>query len=110
MEMTILAIISPTLQCEWNISSMEQAMITTIVFSGMMLSSTFWGNICDRFGRKMVSFLSSFFFFLQIFPFLFFFLIFNLFIYNFIIFETISLKIYQRNFFFLRNLKNIFIQ
>uniref|UniRef100_A0A914R1W9 Major facilitator superfamily (MFS) profile domain-containing protein n=1 Tax=Parascaris equorum TaxID=6256 RepID=A0A914R1W9_PAREQ len=66
MEMTLLAIISPTLQCEWNISSMEQAMITTVVFSGMMLSSTFWGNICDRFGRKMVFF--SFLFIFQIFP------------------------------------------
>jgi len=27
-------------------------MITTCVFSGMMLSSTVWGKICDRFGRR----------------------------------------------------------
>ncbi|KHN77735.1 Putative transporter [Toxocara canis] len=54
MEMTILAIVSPALQCDWGITAIEQAMITTVVFSGMMLSSTFWGNICDRFGRKTV--------------------------------------------------------
>ncbi|VDK56388.1 unnamed protein product [Anisakis simplex] len=52
MEMTILAVILPALKCEWNISSFEQAMMTTIVFCGMMLSSTFWGNICDKHGRK----------------------------------------------------------
>uniref|UniRef100_A0A915ALZ4 Major facilitator superfamily (MFS) profile domain-containing protein n=1 Tax=Parascaris univalens TaxID=6257 RepID=A0A915ALZ4_PARUN len=50
MEMTLLAIISPTLQCEWNISSMEQAMITTVVFSGMMLSSTFWALMTFSMG------------------------------------------------------------
>uniref|UniRef100_A0A0K0DVX3 MFS domain-containing protein n=1 Tax=Strongyloides stercoralis TaxID=6248 RepID=A0A0K0DVX3_STRER len=53
MEMMILSILSPALHCEWGISSVEQAMITTVVFSGMFLSSTVWGKICDRFGRKV---------------------------------------------------------
>jgi len=26
-----------------------------VVFLGMMLSSTFWGNLSDRYGRKQVS-------------------------------------------------------
>ncbi|KAF9418726.1 hypothetical protein HW555_004554 [Spodoptera exigua] len=52
MEMTILSILSPALHCEWNISKYQQALTTTIVFMGMMLSSTFWGNISDRYGRK----------------------------------------------------------
>ncbi|KPJ11124.1 Synaptic vesicle 2-related protein [Papilio machaon] len=52
MEMTILSILSPALHCEWNISKYQQALTTTIVFLGMMLSSTFWGNISDRYGRK----------------------------------------------------------
>jgi hypothetical protein len=46
MEMTILSILSPALHCDWWISSYEQALITTVVFCGMMLSSTMWGNIC----------------------------------------------------------------
>ncbi|XP_063534120.1 synaptic vesicle 2-related protein [Cydia strobilella] len=52
MEMTILSILSPALHCEWNISKYQQALTTTVVFLGMMLSSTFWGNISDRYGRK----------------------------------------------------------
>lgn len=55
MEMMILSILSPALLCEWDISPVEQAMITTCVFSGMMLSSTFWGKFCDRFGRRRVN-------------------------------------------------------
>uniref|UniRef100_A0A915EIF3 Major facilitator superfamily (MFS) profile domain-containing protein n=1 Tax=Ditylenchus dipsaci TaxID=166011 RepID=A0A915EIF3_9BILA len=52
MEMMILSILSPALLCEWHISTVEQAMITTCVFSGMMMSSTVWGKVCDRFGRR----------------------------------------------------------
>ncbi|CAH0714415.1 unnamed protein product, partial [Brenthis ino] len=52
MEMTILSILSPALHCEWNISKYQQALTTTVVFMGMMLSSTFWGNLSDRYGRK----------------------------------------------------------
>uniref|UniRef100_A0A1I7YXW7 MFS domain-containing protein n=1 Tax=Steinernema glaseri TaxID=37863 RepID=A0A1I7YXW7_9BILA len=75
MEMMILSIISPALNCEWEITPFQasllkkakyftplknhtvelQAMITTVVFSGMMLSSTVWGKICDVFGRRTVS-------------------------------------------------------
>jgi hypothetical protein len=52
MEMTILSILSPALHCDWHISRYQQALTTTIVFLGMMLSSTFWGNLSDRYGRK----------------------------------------------------------
>ncbi|XP_050305752.1 synaptic vesicle 2-related protein [Anthonomus grandis grandis] len=52
MEMTILSILSPALHCSWHITRYQQALTTTIVFLGMMLSSTFWGNLSDRYGRK----------------------------------------------------------
>ncbi|PAV89082.1 hypothetical protein WR25_08937 isoform B [Diploscapter pachys] len=52
MELMLLSVLSPALACEWNISAVQQASIMMVVFSGMMLSSTFWGKICDRFGRK----------------------------------------------------------
>jgi MFS family permease len=54
MEMMILAILTPALHCDWGLSSWQLAFITTIVFSGMMLSSTMWGNICDKYGRRVV--------------------------------------------------------
>lgn len=52
MEMTILSILSPALHCHWHISRYQQALTTTIVFLGMMISSTFWGNLSDKYGRK----------------------------------------------------------
>ncbi|GMT21225.1 hypothetical protein PFISCL1PPCAC_12522, partial [Pristionchus fissidentatus] len=52
MEMMLLSLLTPALICEWGITSFEQALVTTCVFCGMMLSSTFWGRICDRIGRK----------------------------------------------------------
>uniref|UniRef100_A0A0N5C2P0 MFS domain-containing protein n=1 Tax=Strongyloides papillosus TaxID=174720 RepID=A0A0N5C2P0_STREA len=61
MELMILSIISPALECEWGISSVEQAMITTVVFSGMFFSATIWGKICDRYGRKTGLLCSSLF-------------------------------------------------
>ncbi|KHJ83750.1 hypothetical protein OESDEN_16548 [Oesophagostomum dentatum] len=53
MEMMLLSLLSPALACEWNVAPVQQALVTTCVFSGMMLSSTFWGKVCDRFGRRL---------------------------------------------------------
>ncbi|XP_039253731.1 synaptic vesicle 2-related protein-like [Styela clava] len=52
MELMILSIISPQLRCVWMLYSWQEALITTVVFIGMMLSSSIWGNICDQFGRR----------------------------------------------------------
>ncbi|XP_066974498.1 synaptic vesicle 2-related protein isoform X2 [Macrobrachium rosenbergii] len=52
MEMMILAILGPALHCDWHLSEWKQAFLTTAVFIGMMLSSAFWGNLSDKYGRK----------------------------------------------------------
>ncbi|KAL5016875.1 hypothetical protein ScPMuIL_006464 [Solemya velum] len=52
MEMMILAILSPVLHCEWQLEGWQQALITTVVFAGMMCSSSLWGSICDKYGRR----------------------------------------------------------
>lgn len=54
MEMTILSVLGPALHCDWGINRYKQAMVTTVVFLGMMLSSTFWGSLSDKYGRKPV--------------------------------------------------------
>lgn len=59
MEMMILAFLSPSLHCEWNISTTQQALITTTVFGGVLLAGSIWGRICDKFGRKIVCFYST---------------------------------------------------
>eukprot|EP00064_Thunnus_orientalis_P012028 superscaffoldBa00001798_g12061 len=52
MEMMILSILAPQLHCEWRLPSLEVALLTSAVFIGMMLSSSLWGNISDKYGRK----------------------------------------------------------
>ncbi|XP_061933833.1 synaptic vesicle 2-related protein isoform X2 [Apis cerana] len=52
MEITILSILSPSLHCDWGITRYQQALTTTVVFLGMMLSSTFWSSLSDRYGSK----------------------------------------------------------
>lgn len=63
MEMMILSILPLALQCEWGINHYRQAFLTTIVFIGMMISSTFWGKLSDRFGRKRALIISGIFLF-----------------------------------------------
>ena len=61
MEMMVLSILAPALNCEWNLNEWEKASITTVVFCGMMLSSPIWGKICDRFGRRICLFFCTIF-------------------------------------------------
>ncbi|KAL1275130.1 hypothetical protein QQF64_027944 [Cirrhinus molitorella] len=53
MEMMLLSIATPQLRCDWRLSSWRVAFITAIVFIGMMISSSLWGNISDKYGRKV---------------------------------------------------------
>jgi len=59
MEMMILSIISPALKCAWRLPDWKQALITTGVFLGMMLSAVFWGHLSDKYGRKKALALSA---------------------------------------------------
>ncbi|XP_063050292.1 synaptic vesicle 2-related protein [Engraulis encrasicolus] len=52
MEMMILSILAPQLHCEWRLPSWQVALLTSVVFIGMMVSSSLWGNISDKYGRK----------------------------------------------------------
>ncbi len=54
MEMMVLSILAPALECGWSLNEWQKAAITMVVFCGMMISSPIWGKICDRFGRRIV--------------------------------------------------------
>ncbi|OXA60411.1 synaptic vesicle 2-related protein [Folsomia candida] len=58
MEMMILSILSPALHCEWGINEYKQAFLTTAVFFGMMVSSPFWGDLSDKYGRRLALWVS----------------------------------------------------
>ncbi|XP_047426393.1 synaptic vesicle 2-related protein [Mugil cephalus] len=53
MEMMILSILGPQLHCEWSLPGYKVALITSVVFIGMGLSSSVWGNVSDKYGRKV---------------------------------------------------------
>uniref|UniRef100_UPI00358F2235 synaptic vesicle 2-related protein n=2 Tax=Myxine glutinosa TaxID=7769 RepID=UPI00358F2235 len=52
MEMMILSILGAELRCDWLLANWQVALITSVVFFGMMLSSSLWGNFADKWGRK----------------------------------------------------------
>ena len=55
VEMMVLSILSPALQCDWGLETWQLGLITSVVFIGMMFGSSFWGHISDKYGRKFVS-------------------------------------------------------
>ena len=67
--MMILSILSAALTCEWDLSSIQEASITTVtilitrsicmyhtqvVFFGFLCGSPVWGILADKIGRKKV--------------------------------------------------------
>ncbi|GMT36685.1 hypothetical protein PFISCL1PPCAC_27982, partial [Pristionchus fissidentatus] len=52
MVVMLLSVLSPSLECEWKLTPVEQALSTTSLFLGWMISSPVWGRICDLYGRK----------------------------------------------------------
>ncbi|XP_072310089.1 synaptic vesicle 2-related protein-like [Eucyclogobius newberryi] len=52
MEMMLLSILGPHLHCEWGLSGLEVALITSVVFAGMGIGAPSWGHFSDRYGRR----------------------------------------------------------
>jgi MFS family permease len=55
MELMLLSVLSPAVQCEWGLTKSEEATITSVVFVGFLLGGIFWGVLSDAIGRKRVS-------------------------------------------------------
>ncbi|XP_068191543.1 synaptic vesicle 2-related protein-like [Antennarius striatus] len=53
MEIMILSVLGPQLHCDWRLSSFQVAFMTSVVFLGMASSSPVWGNMSDKYGRKI---------------------------------------------------------
>lgn len=54
MEVMILSFVGPAVQTEWNLSSEQESLITTVVFAGMLFGAYTWGLVSDRFGRRYI--------------------------------------------------------
>ena len=73
LEIMVLAILSAAVKCEWDLSSVQEAAITTVtnkslfylyickntqaVFFGFLIGNPVWGTMADKFGRKKVNFI-----------------------------------------------------
>lgn len=53
MELMLMSTLSFIIQCQWNLSSAEEAVMTSLLFVGCLIGSLFWGVFGDAFGRKM---------------------------------------------------------
>ena len=52
MEMMMISFISPALACEFDLNDGAKAVLTTMVFFGMLFGAFAWGVFDDRYGRK----------------------------------------------------------
>ncbi|KAI0234006.1 hypothetical protein LSAT2_015819 [Lamellibrachia satsuma] len=59
MEIMVLNILGPVLMCQWRINSLEEALITTVVFGGYLIGSPVCGYIGDTYGRRSALIMSA---------------------------------------------------
>ncbi|CAK7339783.1 unnamed protein product [Dovyalis caffra] len=52
MEMMILSFIGPAVKSDWNLTSHQESLITSVVFAGMLVGAYSWGIVSDRYGRR----------------------------------------------------------
>ncbi|CAN0920547.1 Organic cation/carnitine transporter 7 [Linum grandiflorum] len=52
MEMMILSFVGPALKSQWDLSSSQESLLTTVVFAGMLVGAYSWGFVADSYGRR----------------------------------------------------------
>ncbi|KAJ0744774.1 putative major facilitator, sugar transporter, major facilitator superfamily [Helianthus annuus] len=52
MEMMLLSFVGPAMKPEWDLSSNEESLISTVAFAGMLVGAYSWGAVSDTYGRK----------------------------------------------------------
>lgn len=54
MEMMIIGMISPAIKCEFDMTQLQMALLTSVIFAGFFAGNAFWGAAADWWGRKWV--------------------------------------------------------
>ncbi|PIK46672.1 putative synaptic vesicle 2-related protein-like isoform X4 [Apostichopus japonicus] len=62
-EIIILSILADQLHCDWSLSLPKKALITTVVFVGYLIGASTFGSWSDKYGRKNIVWISSFWIF-----------------------------------------------
>ncbi|CAN0920549.1 Organic cation/carnitine transporter 7 [Linum grandiflorum] len=55
MEMMILSFVGPALKSQWDLSSSQESLLTTVVFAGMLVGAYSWGFVADSYGRSVIT-------------------------------------------------------
>jgi MFS family permease len=53
MEMMILSFVGPAVKSDWDLTSQQESLITSVVFAGMLVGAYSWGVVSDRCGRRL---------------------------------------------------------
>ncbi|CAL4941570.1 unnamed protein product [Urochloa decumbens] len=52
MELMLLSFVGPLIRQQWNVSAQHESLLSSIVFTGMLIGSCSWGYISDKYGRR----------------------------------------------------------
>ena len=52
-EVMLISFIKPAVQCEWGVSDLAGALISSAVGLGMLIGAVLWGLVADRHGRRL---------------------------------------------------------
>jgi MFS family permease len=53
MEMMLLSFLLPVLKEEWKLTGLQESLIGSITFVGVLFGSIFWGVMADTYGRRI---------------------------------------------------------
>ncbi|KAF8723340.1 hypothetical protein HU200_021864 [Digitaria exilis] len=52
MELMLLSFVGPLVRQQWNVSAQHESLLSSVVFTGMLIGACSWGYISDKYGRR----------------------------------------------------------
>ncbi len=52
MALVILSILTPAIKCQWILSGLEEAILSSVVAFGILIGGPIWGVVMDTIGRR----------------------------------------------------------
>ncbi|RLN16931.1 organic cation/carnitine transporter 7-like [Panicum miliaceum] len=52
MELMLLSLVGPLVRQQWNVSAQHESLLSSAVFTGMLIGACSWGYISDKYGRR----------------------------------------------------------
>ena len=52
IELMLISFVGPEVKSEWGLSTSQESLLSTLVFTGMLVGACSWGLISDNYGRR----------------------------------------------------------